>query len=171
MHIVPCAMRTAVASCNLNGTGTKKPDVQAERPCLVPYLQVGMLVSCSDGGRLWTVMWAKGGRGTYATGLGNVWELSHLEVPVGAGTAERADESYCSGAPVVDEADLAVGCGVVRGLHWTWEEQDGGEGTLGSVQLDDRKGERRGVGGAAGQEWDGMEGKGRRGLMHGASCS
>ncbi len=117
---------------------------------MLVFLQVGMLVSSSQNGRMWHVLWNRGGGGTYATGLGNRWELSHLEVPVavaaGAGAGERADESYCSGAPVVDEADLAVGCGVVRGLHWTWEEQDGGEGTLGSVQLDDRRGERRGLG-------------------------
>ncbi len=105
---------------------------------MLVFPQVGMLVSSSQNGRMWHVVWNRGGEGTYATGPGNVWELSHLEVPVAAGPPE----SYCSGAPVVDEADLAVGCGVVRGLHWTWEEQDGGEGTLGSVQLDDRKGER-----------------------------
>lgn len=106
-------------------------------------MQVGFLVCSSDAGRLWSVMWPKGGRGTYRTGK-DVWKLSHLEVPMAVGAAQPS--CCCSGAPVVDERELAVGCGVVRGAHWIWEEQDGGEGTQGSVQLDDRKGEGGGEG-------------------------
>ncbi|KAG2435903.1 hypothetical protein HXX76_007098 [Chlamydomonas incerta] len=90
--------------------------------------EVGMLAESRQGGRMWRVFWSNGGEGVYATGRDDKYELQHLQV------------HPFSGAPVVDEALLTPGCGVVRGLHWTYENQDGGTGTIGTVQHDDRHG-------------------------------
>ncbi|KAG2433117.1 hypothetical protein HYH02_012819 [Chlamydomonas schloesseri] len=90
--------------------------------------EVGMLAESRECGRMWRVFWSNGGEGVYATGHDDKYELQHLQV------------HPFSGAPVVDDAALTPGCGVVRGLHWTYENQDGGTGTIGSVQHDDRDG-------------------------------
>eukprot|EP00198_Chlamydomonas_reinhardtii_P009920 XP_001699257.1 predicted protein [Chlamydomonas reinhardtii] len=90
--------------------------------------EVGMLAESRQGGRMWRVFWSNGGEGVYATGQDDKYELQHLQV------------HPFSGAPVVDEAVLTPGCGVVRGLHWTYDNQDGGPGTIGTVQHDDRHG-------------------------------
>ncbi|KAG2488809.1 hypothetical protein HYH03_012608 [Edaphochlamys debaryana] len=90
--------------------------------------EVGMLAESSDRGRLWRVYWGGGGEGLYSTGKDDKYELQHLQV------------HPFSGAPVVAEAELVPGSAVVRGLHWTWDNQDGGEGMIGSIQPDERAG-------------------------------
>ncbi|KXZ43686.1 hypothetical protein GPECTOR_83g298 [Gonium pectorale] len=91
--------------------------------------QVGTLAATSTGGRSWTVHWQGGGEEVLCAGEGNRFELQHVQV------------HRLSGAPVRAGSSLTPGCAVMRGLYWTWgEDQDGGAGTVGTLEKDDREG-------------------------------
>ncbi|PNG99261.1 hypothetical protein TSOC_014959, partial [Tetrabaena socialis] len=85
--------------------------------------EAGMLMRSIEGGKAWVVYWANGGEGTYATGRDDKYELEHLQVHAN------------SGAPVRYEGVVEAGAAVVRGMHWMWDTQDGGIGSVGSVQI------------------------------------
>ncbi|KXZ43687.1 hypothetical protein GPECTOR_83g299 [Gonium pectorale] len=91
--------------------------------------EVGTLAATSTGGRSWTVHWQGGGEEVLCAGEGDRFELQHVQV------------HRLSGAPVRAGSSLTPGCAVVRGLYWTWgEDQDGGAGTVGTLEKEDREG-------------------------------
>ncbi|KXZ41555.1 hypothetical protein GPECTOR_396g220 [Gonium pectorale] len=91
--------------------------------------EVGTLVATSTRGRSWTVHWQGGGEEVLCAGGDDRFELQHVQV------------HPLSGAPVRAGSSLTPGCAVVRGLYWTWGQyQDGGAGTVGALEKDDREG-------------------------------
>ncbi|XP_056021589.1 uncharacterized protein LOC125652124 isoform X9 [Ostrea edulis] len=53
---------------------------------------------------------------------------------------DKYDITVCDEPRILQDEFIAVGCLVKRGLDWMWGDQDGGEGTLGSVYIVKRNG-------------------------------